>query len=270
MQFGDLSFKFLKNIQVSIKCLGHGASVGSLCAVGVQSWALSSAVYQLCGSGQVMAFGGLNFLSCKWKLQLPYVYRHAQCLGTLLILSPCRGFWQTFKYESNTGCFFLSLARILGLRPVFLDYFLQAVSERSSGMKWSTNSWFWVLCLPNKLWGLYLETQFVGGIFHLWFSHGWQWRGCVDHLATLLYALWVFVPWPWKGSMNTRLCGCCFEHRDWVVSLWVLFKADAFLWSSPLLAGFYVYAFDFKGLHRFSTLLLATAEKFYLDIIRAS
>lgn len=93
----------------------------------------------------------------------PMFTGHAQCLGTLLILSPCRGFWQTFKCESNTGCFFLSLARILGLHPVFLDYFLQAVSERSSRMKWSTNSWFWVLCLPNKLWGLYLAWNSVCG-----------------------------------------------------------------------------------------------------------
>ena len=118
-------------------------------------------------------------------------------------------------------------------------------------MKWSTNLWFWVLCLPNKPWGLYLAWKFVGGIFHLWFLHRWQWRGCVDPQATLLYVLWVIVPWLRRSSVNTCLCRCCFEHHSWVMSLWFLLKAVDFLWYSPLLTGFYAYAFDFKAIALF-------------------
>lgn len=79
-------------------------------------------------------------------------------------------------YEFSTGyhLYVLSLARVLGLHLVFLDYFLPAILEQSSKMKWSTSSWFSVLWLPNGLRGLYLvwNLSFWRGVFHLWFSHG--------------------------------------------------------------------------------------------------
>lgn len=66
--------------------------------------------------------------------------------------------------EFNTGYHLyvlLSLARVLGLHLVSSDYFLQAILERSSKMKWSTSSWFSVLCLPNGLRGFYLVWNSV-------------------------------------------------------------------------------------------------------------
>lgn len=119
-------------------------------------------------------------------------------------------------------------------------------------MKWSTNLWFWVLCLPNKPWGLCLAWNLVcGRNFSPVIFTRVQWRGCVDPQATLLYVLWVIVPWLRRSSVNSCLCRCCFEHHSWVMSVWLLLKAVAFLWSSPLLTGFYVYAFDFKTLALF-------------------
>lgn len=129
------------------------------------SWSLNPAAYQLCDSGPVTAMLDLSFLSCISFLRK---YTTLQLHVKPSTQARC-WFFQTVDNLTNFHVWnqykllliLFSLARVLGLHPVFMDCFLQAISERSAEKKWSTNSWFWVLCLPNR--GLYLSCNLASG-----------------------------------------------------------------------------------------------------------